>query len=138
MLRSILWEPSYPNLSLILPFGYWRRAMPERSGQSIFLCALLSACLGTCPIPLPATGAPTDLRGFLPGQYNQLRRLSVPQNDCQTRLTQSSERRANDAPFLLRKAYVREASRFAPFSKRQSGTLRPPGSSRRRKQKSCE
>jgi hypothetical protein len=45
------------------------------------------ACQKTCPIPLPATGAPPDLRGFLPGGYNQLRRLSVPQNDCQTGVT---------------------------------------------------
>src|SRR5271157_2268013 len=56
------------------------------------------SCQGTCPIPLPATGAPPDLRGFLPGGYNELRRLSVPQNDCQTRVT--------TRPFLLRKAYV--------------------------------
>src|SRR5271157_1576556 len=45
------------------------------------------SCQGTCPIPLPATGAPPDLRGFLPGRYDELRRLSVPQNDCQTGVT---------------------------------------------------
>src|SRR5271165_813253 len=117
-------EPSYPNLSLILPFGYWRRAMPERSGQSIFLCALLSACLGTCPIPLPATGAPTDLRGFLPGQYNQLRRLSVPQNDCQIGVTTRpfffAKRTYAKRPALLR-SQKGKAGRFAHLGLRGGG-----------------
>ena len=45
------------------------------------------ACQGTWPIPLPATGAPPDLRGFLPGRYDELRRLPVPQNDCKIRVT---------------------------------------------------
>src|SRR3984893_11121651 len=45
------------------------------------------SCQGTWPIPLPATGAPPDFRGFLPGRSDQLRGPPMPQNDCKIRVT---------------------------------------------------